>query len=96
MFEFWKGMIAFRKSDFGNVFKSQTAVPEGYYRFIEPENTALFGYFVDDKVLVLMNVGDEKARIDNLQIPEGKWKLIGHNSGVNHTKGVSVKGKSKN
>lgn len=96
MYDFWKGMIAFRKSNFGKVFKSQTAVPEGYYRFIEPENPALLGYFVDEKVLVLMNVGEEKANIESVQIPAGKWKLIGHNSGVNHAKGVSVKGKTKN
>ncbi|TNE69707.1 pullulanase [bacterium] len=92
MFDFWKGMIAFRNSYLGDVFKSETTVPEGYYQFTEPDNQGLLAYIIDEKVLVVMNVNDAKSRIKVENIPSGKWKLIGHNAKVNHEKGIIVVG----
>jgi hypothetical protein len=92
MYEFWRGMIAFRKSNYGNVFYNTEAVPVGYYQFIAPENEAVLGYIINEKVLVVMNVSDSPATVKGVKLPAGKWKLIGGIDGVNHTKGISVKG----
>jgi len=92
MYHFWKGLIEFRKSEYGKVFKNTDRIPEGYYQFITPENSSLLGYFVDNKVLVLMNVSDSKATFEDIKMPDGKWKLIGGNITVSHKKGIKTQG----
>ena len=57
--------------------------------------SSLAGYIVGGKVLVLMNVSDESLAFDKLNIPEGKWKLIANNNGVNTIKGVKDDGTFK-
>jgi len=77
MFAFWKGLIAFRASGDGAVFRVGGAVPEdGYYRFMTPDNTRLLGYMVDEQVLVLMNTGQTEAAFDDVTLPDGQWRLI--------------------
>lgn len=92
MYEFWRGIIAFRKSDYGNVFKNDKKIPEGYYKFITPENQNLLAYVIDNSVLVLMNISDQKAKIESVNLPTGNWKLIGNTSAVNHKKGIKIRG----
>lgn len=92
MYEFWREIIAFRKSDYGNVFKNDKTVPENYYQFITPENPNLLGYVIDNSVLVLMNTSDHNAVFKSVNLPEGNWKLIGNSSAVNHNNGIKVKG----
>jgi len=83
MLEFWKGMISFRLSEAGKVFRSAAHIP-GQYQWIAPENEALLGYVVGGDVLVLMNVGQEKGIFRNVQLPQGTWNLIGNNERMDH------------
>lgn len=95
MHEFWKGLIALRKSKYGEVFRINQKTPENYYRWIEPENTKLLGYFVNEKVFVLLNTDKKEAEFKGVEVPKGKWKLVATNDKVN-LKGISkLKGGKK-
>ncbi len=95
MYAFWQGLNRFRLSEYGKILRTNERVSESYYQWIEPDNEHLLGYIIDGKVMVLLNVADKPLTFENLNIPEGKWKLIGNNSGFNHIKGVDDKKKFK-
>jgi hypothetical protein len=88
MHAFWKGLIDFRLSEVGKIFRNAETIPESYYQFIMPENRAKLGYVVDEKVMVLINAGDEKVTFKDLNFPAGEWTLIGSLDGVDHKNGV--------
>lgn len=88
MYAFWRGMNAFRLSDYGKVFRVAQAVPEDYYKWILPQQESALGYIVDDKVLVLLNPGGQAQTFDNIQLPAGNWQLIANNQAVDHQNGV--------
>jgi hypothetical protein len=83
MLDFWKGMIALRNSDIGEVFRRPGVPPEGYYDFITPEDESMLGYTVDDKVLVLVNTSDGGRTFREVIIPEGRWKMVSNGQRVN-------------
>jgi len=87
MLKFWKGMIDFRLSETGKVFRSAEHIPD-QYQWITPENEALLGYVVGGEVLVLLNVGQGKGSFEGITLPEGDWKLIGTNNAIDHKNGV--------
>ena len=89
MVEFWKGLIAFRKSELGKIFRSEVAIPNDYYQWIEPENQFMLGYIVDNQALVLLNTEEKENTFESVNFPEGKWKLIGSPMGFDHQKGVA-------
>ncbi len=91
MYDFWQGLIKFRLSPKGKVFRNAEAIPDGFYQFIEPADQHQLGYLIDNQVLVLINVGKSAATFSQVVLPEGNWKLIGNNTGVNHTKGIKAK-----
>lgn len=76
MLSFWKGLIAFRNSEAGSVFRVGTEPPADYFRWILPENQQFLGYFVDERVLVLINTGLDDFQLEGLDWPKGIWKLI--------------------
>jgi len=88
MFSFWKGMNQFRFSEYGKVFRIGQSVPEEYYRWILPTDESLLGYFVDDKVMVLLNAGPNNNKFDKVNIPSGTWKLIATENEVNLKNGI--------
>lgn len=88
MYKFWQGLNRFRLSESGKSFRVNTAVSKDYYQWIEPQNEHLLGYIVDGRILVLLNVSDERLAFENVPFPAGKWKLIGNNLEFNHTKGA--------
>lgn len=88
MYQFWKGMNAFRLSEFGKVFRVAGAVGDDYYKWILPEDESLLGYIVDQKVFVLLNAGSDKAEFKELNLPEGNWNLIATNNMVDHVDGI--------
>ena len=88
MHAFWKGMNAFRLSDYGKVFRLTEKVPDGYYQWITPEAESMLGYVVDGKVFVLLNAGTSAANFEDVTLPAGNWKLIANNEAVNHLNGV--------
>ena len=87
MLAFWQGLASLRNSAWGKTFRQDKKLPANHYRFFEPANEALLGYLVDDKVLVLLNVGEKSDVFTNLDIPKGKWRLIGNVQSVD-LKGV--------
>ena len=88
MYAFWKGMNAFRLSEYGKVFRVSEKVPKAYYRWILPKTESALGYIVDEKVFVLLNPGSKEYEFENIDLPEGNWKLIANTQEANHTKGV--------
>ena len=88
MYRFWKGLNAFRQSDYGKVFRVSEAVPEGYYHWIAPEKESMLGYVVDEKVFVLLNASQGNESFTDIKLPDGKWKLIASTKEVNHLRGV--------
>jgi pullulanase/glycogen debranching enzyme len=93
MHAFWKGMNAFRLSDYGKVFRVSKSVPEDYYLWITPDEESMLGYVVDEKIFVLLNAGSENAKFTNIKLPDGNWKLIANNQQVDHVNGVKDKKK---
>lgn len=75
MFDWWQGLIALRASETGSVFRQAEAVPDGYYRFFEPEDARALGYVVDDRVLVLVNGGDGEVTFALDGLGSG-WRLV--------------------
>lgn len=85
---FWAGMNAFRLSHYGQVFRVDGVLPDGYYEWILPDDESKLGYLVDKKVLVLLNPGQDEFTFHQIFLPEGTWKLIANNIAVDHLNGV--------
>lgn len=83
MYEFWQGMNKFRLSKYGKVFRQAETVADNYYQFITPEKESMLGYLVDNKVMVLINAGRDKAEFENVRFPKGEWQLIANTNQVN-------------
>ena len=78
MHAFWKSLISFRLSDHGTIFRNRETIPRGFYDFFLPEDKHLLGYVVDNKVAVVLNVSDESKTFEGINLPEGKWQMIGN------------------
>jgi hypothetical protein len=89
MYAFWKGLNAFRLSESGEVFRRSEKAPESYYNWIEPVNPYQLGYFVDNKVLVLLNTESKTNDFNNIYFPRGNWELIANSNAVDHENGVA-------
>lgn len=93
MLAYWKGLIALRMSDYGKVFRTGEALPDDYCKFFAPADESLLGYLSGGRVLVLMNAGDKEGTIDGIEVPDGKWQLVGTIDKVN-PKGVKTSNKT--
>jgi pullulanase/glycogen debranching enzyme len=89
MHQFWKGLNAFRMSEYGNVFRVAEAVDDNYYQWITPDEKSQLGYIVDEKVFVLLNAGHAQAEFPNIKLPKGKWKMIANIEKVDVHKGIA-------
>ncbi len=89
MLAYWKGLIAFRKSDAGAVFRRADPPPDDYYQWLLPDDEHLLGYLVDGSVLVLVNTGAFEATFADVPLPTGRWRLIANAQTVDHVNGVS-------
>lgn len=88
MVAYWKGLIAFRRSEVGGLFRLAERPREGYYRWILPEHSAQLGYVVADSVLVLINVDEHQQTFHDVGLPQGVWRLIADGTAVDHANGV--------
>jgi pullulanase/glycogen debranching enzyme len=89
MYDFWRGLIALRKSETGKVFRIKEKPVSGYYRWFEPENTRLLGYMVDEKILVLINADSVRGGFTGIKIPQGRnWRLIATVDRIEPSKGI--------
>lgn len=81
MRDFWRGLIRFRLSPEGEVFRKKR-LDEGHYRWFLPENRSLLGYLVGEEVLVLINTGELDERFEIGSLPAGQWVQISDGSRV--------------
>ena len=72
--DFWRGLIALRMSEHGEVFRVAD-VPEGHYRWITPDEETLLGYVVGERVLVLANSGEYDG-LFRFELPDGEWLQV--------------------
>ncbi len=90
MVDWWRGMIALRKSRIGQVLRRGGKPPKGYYQWIIPEDEErALGYIVDGKLLVLLNTSENEYHFD-FEHPAGDWQLIATNEQVEIESGVDV------
>ncbi|WP_420454165.1 alpha-amylase family glycosyl hydrolase [Rubrivirga sp.] len=75
MLAWWRGLLALRASDAGDVFRVGEAVPEGWVREVASDSDTALGYVVGDRVLVLLNPGDGPARF-RPDVPPADWRLV--------------------
>jgi pullulanase/glycogen debranching enzyme len=75
MRDYWRGLLALRMSEFGQVFRV-AEVPDGHYRWITPGEGTLLGYVVGERVLVLANSGTHEG-VFRFDLPEGDWRQVG-------------------
>ncbi|MCI5082041.1 MAG: alpha-amylase family glycosyl hydrolase [Saprospiraceae bacterium] len=91
MYAFWRGLNRFRLSEMGKVFRVAEQPEDGYYQWLTPNNKRYLGYMVAEKVLVLLNASEEAYTFELIDLPKGKWKLIGNNQAIDHINGVKDK-----
>ncbi|MDH3290196.1 MAG: alpha-amylase family glycosyl hydrolase [Gemmatimonadota bacterium] len=75
MRDYWRGLLALRMSEYGQVFRVAD-VPQGHYRWITPDDPRLLGYVVGERVLVLANNGAQDG-VFRFDLPRGPWKHVG-------------------
>jgi pullulanase/glycogen debranching enzyme len=74
MRDWWRGLLALRMSDHGQVFRV-AEVPEEHYRWITPPEETMLGYVVGERVLVLANSGVRDGSFQ-FELPEGEWRQV--------------------
>ena len=74
MRDYWRGLVALRRSAYGEVFRV-AEVPEGHYRWITPEEETLLGYVVGERVLVLANSGTHEG-VFRFNLRAGVWRQV--------------------
>ncbi|TAE73860.1 MAG: pullulanase [Bacteroidetes bacterium] len=94
MYAFWRGLNLFRASKYGQVFRNDKAIPDGYYEWINTKNDFQLGYLVAQEVLVLINTEEKNNVFEKVSLPSGNWRLVANNQAVDHEKGVKDKDKS--
>jgi pullulanase/glycogen debranching enzyme len=75
MRDYWRGLLALRMSEHGEVFRV-AEVPDGHYRWITPDESTLLGYVVGEKVLVLANSGVREGTF-HFELADGTWRQVG-------------------
>ncbi|MBB3209210.1 pullulanase/glycogen debranching enzyme [Rhodopirellula rubra] len=88
MVEYWKGLIQLRMSEAGRAFRLGRVPAEDYYQWILPDDPHLLGYLVDESILVLMNTSDADATFTDIELPDGRWRLVANPHRVDITGGV--------
>ena len=74
MRDHWRELIALRLSDDGQVFRVADP-PADHVQWFTPEDPALLGYVVGERVAVAVNVGTTEGEIP-LSLPAGSWTLV--------------------
>ncbi len=65
MADWWRGLTALRLSETGEVFRVGEAVPDGWVRpVLLDDRPDVLGYTVGDRVLTMVNVGDDVATLN--------------------------------
>lgn len=92
MYKYWRGLIALRKSKFGEVCRLADKPPPGYVQWLEPENVLLLGYIIAEKLLVLVNTDTAHAVFNSVRLPaNSRWKLVADAERAEPEKGIPGK-----
>ncbi|MDM7984170.1 MAG: alpha-amylase family glycosyl hydrolase [Maricaulis sp.] len=86
MLDWWRGLIHFRLSDEGQVFRIAEH-REGHVRWFTPDDGHLLAYTMGDSVLVAANVGSSDAVIP-VDLPDGNWVRIADGEVIDAENGV--------
>ncbi len=86
--DYYRDLIALRKSEPGRAFRVREKAPAGYYQWIQPAQSRALGYLVNaprihagNGFAVLLNAADEAVDF-TFQLPEGRWRIIGDHKRV--------------
>ena len=85
----WRGMIELRASEAGRVFRLGEVPPKDYVTFFAPENEALLGYVVGQRIFIAANVADTPSVLEQVTLPTGIWKLVANIDEVDVKRGVA-------
>jgi pullulanase/glycogen debranching enzyme len=83
MINYWKGLMEIRKrylfplAPFQAESTQPYQLPANAFTFIEPKDEHVLGYFIDNKVFVMLNTG-KKMQEQHIIFPKGKWNLVGN------------------
>lgn len=92
MFEYWRGLIALRKSKIGEAFRLSEKPSKDYYHWFEPENQRMIGYLVADQILVLINADTVSGTFKNILLQNGRsFQLIADIDEINPSMGLNSK-----
>lgn len=80
MVHWWEGLIKFRMSSAGAVFRVPAIPSPDHYRWITPANTNMLGYVVGGSVFVATNSGTTAGVFEDVVLPPGQWKLVADGS----------------
>jgi hypothetical protein len=95
MYQYWRGLIALRKSKIGEVCRLAEKPPADYVQWFEPPNVMLLGYMIGEKLLVLVNTDTAHGVFNEVRLPaNSRWKLIGDAERVVPEKGIAGKSDS--
>lgn len=87
MYAFWQGLNRLRFSEYGEVFRLQGEKVANHYQWMLPEDPHVLGYVVGERVMVWVNVDDVAHALTGMNVPEGNWRLVANNRGVDLAKG---------
>jgi hypothetical protein len=87
MTNYWKNLIELRKRyllqlpqyQFNSNNPDLPHTPE--ITFIEPQNLNILGYIIENRVFVMLNTGQKMQELE-INLPKGKWKLIGNTNEI--------------
>ncbi|WP_235297936.1 alpha-amylase family glycosyl hydrolase [Portibacter marinus] len=91
MHAYWQGLIKFRLSDTGEIFRLANHPHHSYFKWIAPRDEKALGYVIDEKVMVILNSAEYPFTFYVNGLAEGKWRLIGNNDHFDHFNGVKGK-----
>ena len=75
MLDWWRGLLALRASEHGDVFRVGTEVPEGWVQPFYGEDDRVLAYLVGGRVLVGINGSDQRVELP-VDLPNGTWRYV--------------------
>ncbi|MFY7733627.1 MAG: alpha-amylase family glycosyl hydrolase [Bacteroidia bacterium] len=96
MHAYWQGLMSLRTQILQPLINAEPSLTsilpdnkkpvleKNFVQFIVPENKAMLGYMIDNKILVLINNDNKPNSFDtNKMNLKGRWKLIGNSNEIN-------------
>ena len=90
MYNYWRELIELRKSDRGKVFRIRNKPEKDYYQWLEPQNTRLLGYTVNEQIFIVINTDTIPGSFKQVKMkPDQDWKLIGTINEIKFPEGIT-------